>query len=167
MKRYMQCNSKSVPVMKIIVEVFDAEAKIAASDDFRELTHPSVKRRYKKSDEWLRQVNDLVRSIIGSMQGRNFKIIKAYPSSKSYTYYIRFQPTDKNGDLWDQVLEFQIELRDHTSKSHKDIGQVTENLLVKTYYLEDEQYKNAYLLMKEIWRVLDALKLGDFSSFLN
>ena len=165
MKRYIK---SAVPAVKITIELSSiVDAPIAASEDFTMLTHPNVKRRYKKTDEWLKEVNDIARSIIGSMQGRNFKIIKAYPSHKSYTYYIRFQPTDTNGDLWDQILEFQIELRDHPSKSHTDLGQVSENLLVKTYYLDDEQYKNAYALMQEIWRMLDDLQKGDFSSFFN
>ena len=168
MKRYIKA-STTVPKLRIIVDITysEVQVQVAASSDFKELKHPSIKRKFKKSDEWLKQVNDLVRSIIGSMNGKKFKIIKACPSNKSYTYYIRFQPSDKNGDLWDQELELQIELRDHASKTHASVGEITNRFLVKTYYLEDKTYKDMLALMREIWRILDDLQNGDFSSFVS
>lgn len=166
MKKLMFASNQHILTMKLVIDIKYKTTQIAADVEFKELTHPNIKRKYKKSDEWVKQVNDIVRSIIGSMQGRKFKIVKAYPSKKSYTYYIRFQPADKNGDLWDQVVEFQIELRDHRSDDHEDIGQVTEQLLVKTYYLGDKQYLDAYKLMKSVWKLLDQLSKGDFSSFI-
>lgn len=135
--------------LKITVELFD----------------PSVTCKHKKSDEWLKNLNDLVRSIIGSLQGRGFHILKAKPSKKSYTYYIVFQPVDKNGDLWDTELSLQLELRDHVSSTHSDKGSITKDLIVKTYYLEDKSYKGMLALLRELWRIFDRLQDGDFSAF--
>ena len=101
------------------------------------------------------------------MQGRKFKILKAYPSKKSYIYYIRFQPADKQGDLWDQELQLQIELRDHISDTHTDIGEVTPELLVKTYYLNGKTERDIMSLMRDIFKILDDLEDGDFNSFLS
>ncbi len=162
MKRYTR--KTKLPVLHIIIELSETD-NIAASVDFKEMTQPSIKHKYKKSDEWLKYVNDLARSIYGSMLARKFNITKAEPSNKSYTYYIRFQPSDKNGDLWDSDLELQIELRDHTSKTHSDLGQVTSDLLVKTYYIENMQYKDMMSLFRKIRSILDDLQNGDFSSF--
>lgn len=162
MKRFIR-----IPVLHIYIDLTEKTANVAASTEFVEMHHPSIKRKYKKSDEWLKHVNDLARSIIGSMQGRKFKINKVWTSKKSYTYYIRFQPADKNGDLWRQELELQIELRDHISSTHLDIGEVNSDLLVKAFYLEGKSYRDMYTLMQTIWRILDDLQKGDFSSFLN
>ena len=161
MKRYIK-----TPILHIVVELTEDNSNVAASTNFVEMKHPSVKRRYKQSDEWLKHVNDLARSIIGSMQGRHFKINRVWTSKKSYTYYIRFQPADKNGDLWRQELELQIELRDHTSSTHLDIGEVNSDLLVRAFYLEGKSYRDMYALMQTIWKILDDLQKGDFSSFL-
>ena len=161
MKRFI----KNIPTVHIYIDYVDVIDDIAAATEFKELQHPNIKRRYKKSDEWLKKVNDLARSIIGSMQGRKFKIIDAHPSKKSYTYYIRFQPADKNGDLWDQVLEFQIELRDHISKNHPDIGPASSKLFIKAYYIDDASYRNMYEIMQALWNVMDELEIGNFSSF--
>lgn len=166
MKRYIRKNK--IPTLRIIIDIDAPIYNIAASDnDFVELKHPSIKKKFKQSDEWLKQVNDLARSIIGSMQGRKFNIIKAYPSKKSYTYYIRFQPADKNGGLWDQELQLQIELRDHVSKTHDDIGEVAPELFVKTYYLNGKSERDMMSLMRDIFKILDDLADGDFNSFLN
>lgn len=164
MKRYIR---NSIPTLYIIIDLAASTINVAASDDFVELQHPSIKKRYKHTDSWLKHVNDLARSIIGSMQGRHFKILKAYPSKKSYTYYIRFQPADKRGDLWDQELQLQIELRDHFSKTHTDIGEIAPELFVKTYYLNGKNERDMMSLMKDIFRILDDLENGDFNSFLS
>lgn len=156
---------KSIPTLHIVIDITDSESGVAASVDFKELKHPSGKKKYRRSDEWLDQVNDLVRSIIGSMQGRKFKILDAKPSNKSYTYYIRFQPADRDGNLWDQELEIQVELRDHRSKTHEDSGFISSKLLVKAFYLDNNLMANGYELMKEMWAIMDQLSEGDFSAF--
>ena len=164
MKRYIR---NSIPTLYIVIDLTTSTVNVAASDDFAELKHPSIKRKFRQSNEWLKHVNDLARSIIGSMQGRKFKILKAYPSKKSYTYYIRFQPADKQGDLWDQELQLQIELRDHISDTHTDIGEVTPELFVKTYYLNGKTERDMMSLMRDIFKILDDLENGDFNSFLS
>ena len=153
---------KPTPTLHIVIEIRDADVQVVASDEFQELKHPNIKKSKKKSDWWLKQVND----IVGSIKGRKFKILKAYPSKKSYTYYIQFQPTDREGNLWDQELELQIELRDHTSETHLDLGQVGENFFVKAYYLEDELVEGPYKLMQKIWKILDECREGNFDAFL-
>lgn len=165
MKKYIH-STNSVPTLHIVIDISEEGAPVAASVEFKEMHHPSVKREFKKSDDWLKYVNDMARSIYGSMISRKFNITKAEPSKRSYTYYIRFQPADKNGDLWDQELELQIELRDHVSQTHEGLGQVTENLLVKSYYIEGESYRTGWEVMKEIWKILDKLQQGDFTSFI-
>lgn len=164
MKRFIKADS--IPTLHIIIQL-DPTSDIAASVDFKEMTHPNVKQKFKKSDEWLKQVNDLARSIYGSMIARKFEILKAEPSKKSYTYYIMFQPADKEGNLWDDTLALQIELRDHISDSHTDLGQVTQDLFVKTYYLNDKKYENMMSLFREVRNILTDLQKGDFSSFMN
>ena len=154
-------------VLTLYVDVWDNSSQVAAAQDIPELRHPSIKRKLRQSDEWLDHVNDLVRSIVGSMKGRRFQNIEAWPSKKIYTYYISFQPTDKSGAVWDKKLTLQIELRDHRSKTHDDVGAVTENLIVKTYYLNGKTYRDMMDLYREIWRILDDLQNGDFSSFLS
>ena len=157
MKRWIQ-SSSNIPTLHVIIELTESNIRIAASDEFEEITHPSVRRKYKKSDEWLKHVNDLVRSILGSMRGRGFHILQARPSKKSYTYYILFQPVDENGDVWSTELGLQLELRDHVSNSHTDLGQVTKNLIVNTYYLEDKSYRDMTAILKELWRIFDDLQ---------
>ena len=78
-----------------------------------------------------------------------------------------FQPADKEGNLWDETLALQIELRDHISDSHTDLGQVTQDLFVKTYYLNDKKYENMMSLFREVRNILTDLQKGDFSSFIN
>lgn len=169
MKRLIKANTSDlVPTLHIIIDITEYTADVVASSlEFKEMQHPSIKRKFKKSDDWLKEVNDLARSIYGSMISRKFSITKCEPSKKSYTYYIRFQPADKNGDLWDAELELQIELRDHPSETHDDLGQVTHDLFVKTYYLDDAEYKNMMDLFRAIRKILDDLQQGDFSSFMN
>ena len=159
-------HNKSCPVLKIVVNLEQDQSRIAADTEFIPLKHPNIKRKYKQSDEWLEYINNMVRSIIGSMHGRKFKIIKAYPSNKSYTYYIRFQPTDKQGNVWNQELELQIELRDHSSNTHESFGETTSRLFVHSYNLNGKTYKQLMQLMNEIWRILDDLQDGDFSTFM-
>ena len=166
MKRYIRSVSDNIPTLKIIVDIYDAEAKIAASDDFIEMKHPSIKKKYRQSDEWLKHVNDLARSILGSMKGRKFNILRAEPSNKSYTYYITFQPANKDGDIWEQDLELQLELRDHVSKTHSDLGAISEKLIVRTYYLNGKTYSDMLAVLKEVWHILDELQEGNFESFV-
>ena len=164
MKRHIH---NTMPTLYIVIDLTTSTVNVAAAeDDFVELKHPSIKRKFRRSNEWLKHVNDLARSIIGSMRGRKFKIVKAYPSKKSYTYYIRFQPADKQGDLWDSELQLQIELRDHVSDTHTDIGEVTPELFVKTCYLNGKKERDMMSLMRDIFKILDDLEDGDFNSFL-
>lgn len=166
MKRLIRANQLHIPKLRLIVELTDSnDAEIVAATNDDVLHHPSVKREYKKSDGWLNIVNDFIKSIIGSMQGRKFKIIKKGASKKSYTYYILFQPADQNGNLWDQELELQIELRDHRSKTHGE-GAISPKLLVKTYYIGEDAFDSTLSIMKHLWSVMDDLSLGDFSSFV-
>lgn len=166
MKKYTNKYSY-VPTLHVYIDLNDADTPVAASVEFREMRQPSIKRKLKRSDEWLKQVNDLAKSLYSSMVSRGFEVTRAEPSKRSYTYYIRFQPCDRNGDLWDQTLELQIELRDHVSKTHDDIGQLSKDLFVKAFYLEDAQYKNMWELFRQLRHILDDLQDGDFSSFAN
>lgn len=173
MKRLV--TNSTIPTLNIVVDLNINEMRVAASEEllpdsdvkfeFIPMRHPNIKRKKQQSDEWLRHVNDLVISILGSMQGRKFKILEKYPSKKSYTYYIRFQPTDKAGNLWDTELQLQIELRDHVSDTHEDFGNVAKQLFVRTYYLENKSYHDMYGILREIWKILDDLQMGNFSSF--
>jgi len=162
MKRYIK---SKLPTLHIVIELSAQSDDVAASVEFKDMTHPAVKRKFQKSDEWLQHVNDLARSIYGSMIARKFDVFKAQPSKKSYTYYLAFRPADKDGNLWDRELGLQIELRDHMSSTHDDIGEVTTKFIVKTYYLENKSYRDMSDMLREIWRILDDVQKGDFSSF--
>lgn len=162
MKRYIH---SSIPTLHVVIELSEETRPIAASVEFKEMTHPSVSKKYRQSDEWVRNVNDLARSIYNSMIARKFDVFKSQASKKSYTYYLGFRPADKEGNLWDQELGLQIELRDHVSKTHEDSGQVTEKFIVRTFYLEGQLYSDMFKLLQQIWLILDDVQRGDFSSF--
>lgn len=155
------------PTLHIYIDIYAEDVGVVASVEPMELRHPNIKKKYKKSDEWLKQVNDIVRSIYSGMVARKFKILKAKPSNKSYTYYFKFQPTDENGDLWDATLELQLELRDHVSTTHGDLSDVSKDIRFRTYYIEDNEYRNAMSMLKEICNIFDDLQKGDFSTFVN
>ena len=164
MKRFI--GNKQVPTLHIYIDLNKKSQPVAADSDFEEMKHPSVKRKYQKSDEWLKEINDLARSIYATMKGKKFNIIRAWPSKKSYTYYIRFQPADKNGDLWDCELQLQIELRDHLSETHADVGEVTDDLVVRSFFIEDTQYRSMFDVYNEVRKLLVQLQDGDLDAFL-
>lgn len=155
-----------IPTIHIYIDVEHAISNVAASE-FVEMTHPSIKKKFKKSDEWLKQVNDLARSIISFINGRHFKLIKAAPSKKSYTYYIRFQPIGVNGEVLGGEFQFQLELRDHASGTHIDNGMVNDDIVVRAIYLENIEYTSRIALLTKIKDALTEMQKGNIDAFFD
>lgn len=88
--------------------------------------------------EWLKYVDDLARSIISCINGNHFKLTKAFPSKKSYTYYIRFKPTNETGKISHKEFQFRLQLRESTSNK------------VPIFYLEDTEYISRIKLIRTI-----------------
>lgn len=163
MKRVM--NNSDIKVIHVAIDIEYSQGYVAASgqEEFQKMpSHPSIKKENKKPDEWLDELNDLAESIFVAIHGRGFYLAKEWYSKKSYTYYYRFQPTDAEGNIIEETIEIQVELRDHRSKTHHEHGELASNLFLKTYYLEDNQYSNRFNLLKAIWNLLDELKKGNF-----
>lgn len=167
MKRWIKSSKQDTKPVKIVLEITYKDDSIAASDS-EPLKHPSIRKSRKKSDLWLREINNLVGSLLGTMKGKKFNIIKAYQSGKSYAYYIRFNPADKDGNLFNQELVFQIELRDHTSLTHGDKYDSSQgHLFMKAYYYDDKKYTNLFDLLTDLYKLLDELQEGNFNAFFD
>lgn len=88
--------------------------------------------------EWLKYVNDLARSIISCINGNHFKLTKAFPSKKIYTYYIRFKPTNESGKISHNEFQFRLQLRECSCNK------------VPIFYLEDTEYISRINLIRTI-----------------
>lgn len=171
MKRYISATASQVPTLHIYVDVVCSTVSIAASEQpkfgkynlFPE--DMSISRRNKKSAAWVKTVNGLIVATIDALQSRRFLIIDAYPSKRSYTYYIRFQPVDKYGDIILEELQLQIELRDHVSHTHPSEGQVSDNLFIKSFTIENTVYPDVWTTLQEIIVILEQAQQGDISAF--
>lgn len=171
MKRYIKSTeSKSVPTLHIYVDIEAAIMPLAAASgiDFDNLEifskNKSIARRYKKSKNWLTPVTQMIRRILKSMDERGFNLISYKDSPQSYTYYIKFKPVDTEGNIINKELQLQIELRDHTSKTHTE-GKINDKLYVKAYYIENTEYPNTAEVLIAVYQILDKLQKGDFSDF--
>ena len=160
MKIYVKAtdNLALIPILHIYVDVESVALNVAASSgiDFDNLEifskNKSIARRFKKSDNWLTPVIQLIRRILKSMDERNFNLIKYKDSGDSYTYYIKFQPADEQGKIINQELILQIELRDHVSKTHAD-GAVSDTFSIKAYYIEDKEYPDTVEILTAVYNL--------------
>ena len=167
MKRYIK--TKPIKIIKITIDIDYSGSYVAASgqEQFSKmLGHPSIKKRYKRTDEWLNDLNDLAASIFMAIKGRKFNLLKQWYSKKSYIYYFRFQRIDDSGNIYDQEFEIQLELREHPSKTHDDHGEITPNIAIKSYNLDDARYSNRIELLKAIWQLLDELEKGNYDALM-
>lgn len=103
MKRYVtKANNLTHYLLRVIIEVGYLN-DVAASEY---VNHPkTVSKKDKLSDEELAALDGLVAQILKMLNKFNFTISKKTQSPKSYTYYIKFTPTDANGDEWEYDAE--------------------------------------------------------------
>lgn len=98
---------------------------------------------------WLKYVNDLARSIISCINGNHFKLPKAFPSKKIYTYYIRFKPTNESGKVSYNEFQFRLQLRECSCNK------------VPIFYLEATEYISRIQLLRTINDLLKEMRTGN------
>ena len=105
MKRYIQ------PLKTWIEIVVYVDPSLPQDIAAVNLNHPHSK--FKLTDSELRVYADFVESMISPIQAHEFKITESYQSKKSYAYYVKFYPVDKEGEILDadrQLDEMNAEI---------------------------------------------------------
>ncbi len=163
MFRYIRSSKVPDHILPITV-CFDAEGTdIAASDDL--VSHPkNIKRKYRFSEDQLAAFNDIISTVCSVLKSHHFKVTKTYQSKKSYSYYIHFYPTDKNGDMWDESIVIVFSIREHSNKSISDGIIDSHEAYVKTFLVGSKKYEHGIDVMKAVRSICDRLSEGDYSA---
>lgn len=170
MKRYIHIieNENDVYNSKYLIEiVFNYEVdtdKVAASERVK---HPmNIKKRDRLSDDQLKIFNDLVDSMIAPLVKRNFKINKEYQSKRGYSYYVDFNPVNREGDPFEESVRILFRASDHDIK-HGEEGFVNEDLILKSFTLFGQTYTDPFSLQRKIIDICEHLMDGDFMYVVN
>lgn len=168
MKKLIYNEDSKMRDAKYLIEiVFNYDYKfddIAASERVK---HPtSVKKKFRMSDSQLQTYNDLVDSMIAPLIKRNFIINKEYQSKRSYAYYIDFYPVDREGNRHDESVRLLFRAAEHQMK-HGEEGPVSEDLILKSFMLLGEEYKDPFALQRKVIDICEHLMDGDFMYVVN
>lgn len=155
-KDYIQLN--------VIINLDYIYTDIAAS----EVNHPKNIRKSNRLDEAkLTILNDIVDSVVSVIRSYHFDIIKKYQSSKSYTYYIWFEPKTSDGR---KLIPVKIVFRisgDHRSKSME--GAISEGVqvIVRSINIGEDEYKDVLGVMNKVDKICKELSVGNLSELYN
>lgn len=155
MKRY------NIPTLEILLTIGQLDQIAAAS----KIKHPaSISKEYLLTDEQLQILNDIVDTTITNILYYNFKIVSEYQSKKSYSYYIRFKPVDKNNE---PLPDFKIvfKLANHPIKG-RNTKQPERSTFIKSFIVNDEVYTNPIEFISKIQKVCESISEGDYSVLL-
>lgn len=170
MKRYIRPidDEATMYAAKYIIEVvfnYGANSsEVAASNRVKQPNH--IKRQYRLSDSQLQTYNDLVDSMIGPLLKRKFIINGEWQSKKSYAYYIDFYPVDRDGNKFPDHVRMIFRASDHDIV-HGEEGLVAEDLVLKSFTLMGETYKDPFSLQRKIIDICEHLMDGDFMYVVN
>lgn len=170
MKRYIKFSDKpgiQEYVLKIVVEIGPNEAdqseSIAASG-LQYLREPNLKEHLRLDSMDLEKLDSVIGKVLALVKKYEFHLISHKQSPKSYAYYIRFIPTDANGDEWEYPASIQFELRDHSRNDGNGSGWVSVKLYVQVFKVGDKTCFSTATTIAEVRKVLNQLKKGDYSS---
>lgn len=170
MKRYIRpiVDESSIYDAKYIIEiVFNYEPDVSNVAASSRVNHPkNVKKRDRLSDEQLKIFNDLVDSMIAPLIKRRFRINKEYQSKKGYSYYVDFNPVNREGVLFDESVRILFRASDHDIK-HGEEGFVNEDLVLKSFTLFGEIYTDPFSLQRKVIDICEHLMDGDFMYVVN
>ena len=125
--------------------------------------HPSIKRKFRLTDSQLEELDSAISKTLSIIESNNFKLIRHRQSSKSYSYYILFVPTDANGDQWPYPARIQFEIREHNRNDGTSGGWVNSSLHVITFDIGNNKCLHLSGLTSKVKRICFELKEGDYS----
>ena len=133
-------------------------------DTILTVNHPSnIKRRERLDEIKLTILNDVVDSCISCINSAGFPISKQYQSSKSYTYYIQFQPITESGEKLIPVeLMFRIS-GDHKSQSIAEDVASTSTVIIKSITLGQKEYESYPQVILALQDICNELKQGNIN----
>jgi len=168
MKKLIYNEDSRMNDAKYLIEiVFNYDYKsddVAASERVK---HPlNINKKFKMSDSQLQTYNDLVDSMIAPLIKRKFIINSEYQSKRSYAYYIDFYPIDREGNRYDESVRLLFRASDHAIQ-HGEEGQLSEDLVLKSFLLFGEEYKDPFALQRKVIDICEHLMDGDFMYVVN
>lgn len=168
MKKLIKSDDSSIYDAKYLIEItfnYDFNtSNIAASERVK---HPlNIKKKFKMSDSQLQTYNDLIDSMIAPLIKRKFIINNEYQSKRSYTYYIDFYPVDREGNRYDESVRLLFRAADNVIQ-HGEEGQLSEDLVLKSFLLFGEEYKDLFALQRKVIDICEHLMDGDFMYVVN
>lgn len=132
---------------------------IAASDRVKQPKIISDTNRLSQSQ--LNTYNDLVDSMLGPLVKRKFIINREWQSTRSYAYYVDFYPVDRQGNRFDNLVRIIFRAAEHDI-THGEEGLVDEDLILKSFTLMGETYKDPFDLQRKVIDICEHLMDGDF-----
>lgn len=173
MKRYIKDSSsdESIYVLNVVMDIGSirgadsAAMSIAASENYIK-RNPRLIDAYQLLEEQIKELNHLIHRVIETLVQHDFDIVKHYQSSLSYTYYVRFIPTDLLGRKPKNKFQIQFEIRDHIVNSHPTEGQLGNRLFVRAFYVGDKTCFDTTGTFEEIRHICDRVKRKDYSDFI-
>ena len=170
MKRYIHSmqSDDTFYILKVVIELgyqsVPNQAALAASEDY--IKRKQLAKEYQLTSDQIDELNHLIHRTIGTIIQHDFEIIKKYQSSESYTYYIRFIPTDYAKRPLKFPVQVQFEIRDHLVSSHPTEGRLGKRITVRAFYVGDKECFTTEGTFVEIRNICDDLKRGDYSSLI-
>lgn len=160
MKRYVQ------PLKTWIEIVVYVDPSLPQDIAAVNLNHPHSK--FKLTDSELQVYSDFVESMISPIQAHEFKITESYQSKKSYAYYVKFYPVDKEGKILDQVNVI-FRLAEHRSKTIDHSSNSSSNKsrrFIKSFVINDLVYTDPLAFQNRVDYLCDRLQEGDYSELV-
>lgn len=154
-------------VLKITIELSD-EDNIAAQTDLKYLHKVNISRKKQLSSDQIAKLDQLISNVFDILNSFRFVITdkNTKQSSKSYSYYITFFPTDSNGNKWSGSVQVQFEVRDHRSKTHPDAGQIQENLFIKAFFVGSQKCFSTDGVLVQVKKICRELQKGNYDILL-
>lgn len=150
-------------VLRVVVDVVPQyEYSVAASTAY--IQDRSIKRKLKLTKQQIEELNELVDKTLMLISSFDFKLIANYQSKRSFSYYIKFVPTDRNGDEWEYPSRIQFEIRDHISNSHMENGDASIGVKTFVFHVGGRTSFNTRGVLDSIKDTCYRLQNGDYSS---